>query len=217
MMPERDSADMSCGCEEITSDVQMGAGSLEAIREEIGDCRRCSLSQKRKNIVFGEGNPEAEILFVGEGPGADEDLTGRPFVGSAGELLTRIIENGMEIPRSQVYICNIVKCRPPENRTPHDEEVGVCLPFLEKQIEAIQPRVIITLGRTAARALLKTNEAMHQIRGKWQTYRGIPLMPTFHPSYVLRRYTVPVRKLVFGDVQEVLRFLSAKKDNHAPE
>jgi DNA polymerase len=185
---------------------------LEAIREEMGECTRCPLSRGRQSIVFGEGNPCADILFVGEAPGSEEDRTGRPFVGKAGQLLTQIIERGMGLSRSEVYIGNILKCRPPSNRTPQEEEVAACLPFLKKQITAIQPRVIVTLGRPAAQALLEVSKPMHQLRGTWQAYEGIPLMPTYHPAYVLRQYTVPIRRQVWGDVQEVMRFLAGSED-----
>jgi DNA polymerase len=181
---------------------------LEAIREELGECTRCPLSRTRRNIVFGEGNPSADILFVGEAPGGEEDDTGRPFVGRAGHLLNQIIEGGMGLSRAEVYIGNILKCRPPSNRTPREEEVQVCLPFLKQQIAAIQPRVIVSLGRPAAQALLEVNRPMHQLRGTWQTYEGIPLMPTYHPAYVLRNYTVPIRRQVWQDVTEVLRYLT---------
>jgi uracil-DNA glycosylase len=184
---------------------------LSAIRAELGDCRRCPLSRGRGHIVFGEGNPNAEIVFVGEGPGSEEDRSGRPFVGRAGQLLTRIIENAMATSRQDVYICNIVKCRPPGNRAPKEEEVQACLSYLEKQIDAIRPRVIVTLGQPAACALLRLQSPIHLLRGRWQIFQGIPLMPTFHPSYVLRQYTVQVRKQVFEDMQEVMRLLERKE------
>jgi DNA polymerase len=182
---------------------------LEAVREELGDCSRCPLSRGRKRIVFGEGNPSAPILFVGEAPGSEEDQTGRPFVGRAGQLLNQIIEKGMGLSRAEVYIGNVLKCRPPMNRTPRDDEVRICLPFLKKQIAAIQPRVIITLGLPAAQALLGERRPMHQLRGNWMRYEGIPLMPTYHPAFVLRNYTLQVRRQVWQDVQEVMRFLAS--------
>lgn len=187
---------------------------LEAIREELGECTRCPLSRGRQSIVFGEGNPCADILFVGEAPGSEEDQTGRPFVGRAGQLLNQIIEKGMGLSRSEVYIGNILKCRPPLNRTPQDEEVQVCLPFLQKQIAAIQPRVIVSLGRPAAQALLQVSKPMHQLRGNWHAYEGIPLMPTYHPAYVLRNYTVPIRRQVWEDVQEVMRLLEGSDNDY---
>jgi len=189
-----------------------GGKGLEAIREELGECTRCPLSRGRGNIVFGEGNPCADILFVGEAPGSEEDRTGRPFVGRAGQLLSQIIEKGMGVSRSEVYIGNILKCRPPSNRTPQAGEVEACLPFLKKQIAAIRPRVIVSLGRPAAQALLEVSKPMHQLRGTWQAYEGIPLMPTYHPAYVLRNYTAPIRRQVWEDVQEVMRLLAGCED-----
>ena len=188
------------------------AKQLEVIREELADCARCPLSRGRQNIVFGEGNPCADVLFVGEAPGSEEDQTGRPFVGKAGQLLNQIIVKGMGLSRSEVYIANVLKCRPPLNRTPQDDEVRICLPFLKKQIAAIQPKVIVSLGRPAAHALLEVSKPMHQLRGTWQSYQGIPVMPTYHPAYVLRNYTVPVRRQVWRDVQEVIRFLDGCED-----
>lgn len=183
------------------------ARGLELIREELGECTRCPLSRSRRRIVFGEGNPSAEILFVGEAPGSEEDQTGRPFVGKAGQLLNQIVEKGMGLTRSEVYICNVLKCRPPLNRTPREEEVGVCLPFLKRQIDAIRPRVIISLGLPAAQALLGVKKPMHQLRGTWMAYQGIPVMPTYHPAYVLRNYTVPIRRQVWQDVLQAVEFL----------
>lgn len=195
--------------EQTEPEAQEKQGALDLVRSELGDCKRCPLSRIRNKIVFGEGNPFAEIVFIGEGPGSDEDRTGRPFVGRAGQMLTRIIEMGMEIPRSSVYICNIIKCRPPGNRNPREEEIRACFPFLEKQIDTIQPKVIITLGHPATCTLLNLEKPMHMLRGTWHSYKGIPVMPTFHPSYVLRRYTVEVRKRVHEDTQKALRHLKA--------
>lgn len=178
---------------------------LAAVREELGDCTRCKLYQSRKNIVFGEGNPGAALAFVGEGPGFEEDREGRPFVGEAGQLLTKIIENGMKLRRGDVYICNVVKCRPPENRTPEPDEIAACETFLAKQIQAIRPRVIVTLGNVPTQTLLKTKEGITKLRGKWQTYQGIPLMPTFHPAYLLRN--PKDKKLVWDDIQQVMKEL----------
>lgn len=185
---------------------------LKAIREELGECIRCPLARARQRIVFGEGNPCADILFVGEAPGSEEDQSGRPFVGRAGQLLNQIIEKGMGLSRSEVYIGNVLKCRPPSNRTPNEEEVRVCLPFLMKQIAAIQPRVIVSLGLPAAQALLEVRKPMHQLRGSWQACQGIPVMPTYHPAFLLRNYTVPIRRQVWEDVQEVIRFLERSDD-----
>lgn len=160
--------------------------TLEEIREEIGDCQRCKLYPGRTTIVFGEGDPKATIVFVGEGPGFEEDQQGRPFVGPAGQLLTDIIEKGMKIKRAEVYICNIVKCRPPGNRNPEPDEVDTCIGFVKQQIAVIKPKVIVTLGNVPTQNLLGTKQGITKLRGTWQEYDGIPVMPTFHPSYLLR-------------------------------
>jgi uracil-DNA glycosylase family 4 len=178
--------------------------TLEIVRETLGACQRCGLCSGRTNIVFGDGNPDADILFVGEGPGENEDLQGLPFVGRAGELLTQMIEKGMGIPRSQVYICNIVKCRPPNNRNPLPPEVAACRPFLDGQIAAVQPRVIVSLGKPAASLLLGRDVAITRVRGQWHEYRGTPLMPTLHPAYVLRQYTPENRRAVWEDLMAAL-------------
>jgi uracil-DNA glycosylase family 4 len=175
---------------------------LAAVREELGDCTRCKLHTGRKNIVFGEGNPNAGLVFVGEGPGQEEDVQGRPFVGAAGQLLTDIIVKGMKLSREDVYICNIVKCRPPNNRNPEPDEILACEPFLIKQIQAIKPKIIIGLGNVAVKTLLKTKEGITALRGRWKTYQGIPLMPTFHPAYLLR--TPTDKRLVWDDIKKVL-------------
>lgn len=178
--------------------------SLLALREDIGDCKRCKLSKQRKNIVFGEGNPEASLMFIGEAPGSEEDLQGRPFVGEAGQLLTRLI-NKMGFKREEVYIANIVKCRPPLNRDPEEDEIESCFPFLKRQIEIISPEVIVSLGRISARTLLKTKIPITRLRGRFYEYEGIPLMPTFHPAYLLRN---PKDKwLVWSDMQKVIEKL----------
>ena len=178
--------------------------TLDEVRAVLGECTRCRLSQGRTQIVFGQGNPEAKLLFVGEGPGEQEDLRGIPFCGRAGELLTSMIEKGLGIARSEVYICNIVKCRPPNNRTPLPDEVAACRPFLDGQIEAIGPRVIVALGKPAASLLLGRDVAITKIRGTWHEYRGIPVMPTFHPAFVLRQYTPENRRLVWEDLKAAL-------------
>jgi uracil-DNA glycosylase family 4 len=178
--------------------------SLDAVRLELGDCRRCGLCAGRQKIVFGDGSPNASILFVGEGPGEQEDRTGLPFVGRAGELLTQMIEKGMGLRRSDVYICNIVKCRPPGNRNPLPPEVSACRPFLDGQIEAVAPKVIVTLGKPAASLLLDREISITRLRGTWQEYRGIPLMPTLHPAYVLRQYTPENRRAVWQDLMAAL-------------
>jgi len=162
------------------------AAELADLREsKMGDCKLCTLYSGRKNIVFGEGNPNATLMFIGEGPGRDEDIQGRPFVGAAGQLLTKIIE-AIKLKREDVYIANIVKCRPPGNRDPQPDEVIACRPFLEEQIEIIKPQIICLLGRHAAKALLGDHVSITRIRGKFVDWEGIKIMPTFHPSYLLR-------------------------------
>jgi len=178
--------------------------ALDRVRRELGDCTRCRLHEGRSRIVFGDGNPEADLLFVGEGPGEQEDRRGLPFVGRAGELLTSMIEKGLGIARSEVYICNIVKCRPPGNRVPLADEVATCRPFLDGQIAAVRPRVIVSLGKPATSLLLGRDVAITRIRGQWQDYRGTPLMPTFHPAFVLRQYTPENRRLVWEDLKAAL-------------
>lgn len=160
--------------------------ALAAIREDIGDCTRCKLYTGRQQIVFGVGNPAAEIMFVGEAPGADEDAQGVPFVGRAGQLLTKMIEGGMGVRRDEVYIANVVKCRPPGNRNPEPDEIASCQPFLFRQIASVQPRVIIALGAFAARTLLATDTPIGRLRGKMYDFHGATLIPTFHPSFLLR-------------------------------
>lgn len=175
--------------------------TLEAIRAELGDCRRCKLCERRKNIVFGVGNPKAELVFVGEGPGANEDAQGIPFVGEAGELLTKMIV-AMGFTRDEVYICNVVKCRPPGNRNPEPDEIQACEPFLKAQLAAIRPKAIVALGKFAAQTLLRDTTAISRLRGKWREYEGVPLMPTFHPAYLLRN---PAEKRsVWADLQQVM-------------
>jgi len=178
------------------------SSGLVGVREELGDCSRCILHRGRKNIVFGEGNPNAELVFVGEGPGQEEDIQGRPFVGAAGQLLTDIIVKGMKISREDVYICNIVKCRPPENRNPEPDEILACEPFLIKQLQSIKPKIIIGLGNVAVKTLLKTKEGITSLRGNWKSYQGIPLMPTFHPAYLLRNPSD--KRLVWDDIKKVI-------------
>jgi uracil-DNA glycosylase family 4 len=162
-----------------------GAPGLDAVRAALGDCQRCKLAPKRKNIVFGVGDPAANLMFVGEAPGADEDEQGEPFVGAAGQLLTKMIK-AMGYDRSQVYICNILKCRPPQNRNPEPDEVAACSPFLPQQIAVVQPRVIVALGKFAAQYLCGESTPISRLRGNWRTYREVPVMPTYHPAYLLR-------------------------------
>ena len=175
--------------------------TLAQVRTQLGECTRCRLSEGRTHIVFGDGNPQAALLFIGEGPGETEDQRGLPFVGRSGELLTQMIEKGLGISRSDVYICNIVKCRPPANRTPLSDEVIACRPFLDGQIDAVQPRVIIALGKPATSLLLGRDVAITKARGTWHAYRGFPVMPTFHPAFVLRQYTAENRRLVWSDLK----------------
>ncbi len=179
--------------------------AMALLREEIGDCTKCKLSQKRTHIVFGEGNPDARLMFIGEAPGREEDVQARPFVGEAGMLLTRLIEK-MGLKREEVYIANIVKCRPPMNRDPEKDEIQQCREFLERQIDIIRPDIIMSLGRIAASALMGNEKLkITAIRGKIFDYRGIPLVPTFHPAYLMRN---PKDKwLTWNDAQKVLERL----------
>lgn len=177
---------------------------LEGVRTALGDCRRCALHVTRRHLVFGEGNPAADLVFVGEAPGADEDAQGRPFVGRAGQLLTRIIE-AMGMKREEVYICNILKCRPPGNRNPEPGEIAACEPFLIRQLEAISPRVICALGTFAAHTLLKSEAPISVLRGRFHSYHGIPLMPTYHPAFLLRN--PGAKKQVWADVQMIMKRL----------
>ncbi len=185
---------------------------LEAIRADLAGCTRCKLSATRKNIVFGAGNPHAELMFVGEAPGADEDEQGLPFVGRAGQLLTRIIE-AIDLRREDVFIGNILKCRPPGNRKPEADEVAACEQFLYRQIAAVKPRVICALGASSAQALLGTDEPISRIRGRLVDYRGAKLMATFHPAYLLRNPNE--KRKVWEDVQAIRDYLASLKKNHA--
>lgn len=173
---------------------------------QVRGCTKCRLHETRTNTVFGEGNPEARIMFIGEGPGETEDLQGRPFVGKAGQLLDRMIR-AMGLNRSDVYICNIVKCRPPNNREPAPDEVATCTPYLLEQIEIVRPEVIITLGRPATQFILQSKLAMNRLRGQWHLWRGISIMPTYHPAYLLRNYTEQTRGAVWSDLKQVLQRL----------
>jgi uracil-DNA glycosylase len=175
--------------------------SLLKILEDLGDCTRCKLHKGRKKLVFGDGSSTAKLVFVGEGPGADEDVQGLPFVGRAGKLLTQMIE-AMGLQRKDVYICNVVKCRPPENRTPEPDEVQTCSPYLLRQIDAINPKVIVCLGAVAAKTLLETNKGITQFRGQWLEWRGRKLMATYHPAYLLRN--PPAKADVWKDLQKVM-------------
>jgi uracil-DNA glycosylase len=179
--------------------------TLEELRAFIGDCQRCKLAPLRTHLVFGVGNPEADLMFVGEAPGADEDARGEPFVGRAGQLLTDIIERGMGLRRADVYICNVIKCRPPDNRNPEADEVAECEPFLMRQIDLVQPRAIVALGTFAVQALLKVKTPISRLRGNWHEVRGVKLMPTFHPAYLLR--SPGEKRWVWQDIQEVMKLL----------
>jgi uracil-DNA glycosylase family 4 len=184
--------------------------TLEQIRLDIGeDCRRCRLCEQRSRIVFGVGNERARLVFVGEGPGADEDAQGIPFVGRAGQLLTQMIDNtaakeGIPIRRADIYICNVVKCRPPENRTPQPDEMEICGQFLFRQLMAIRPAAICALGSTAAKALLATKDGVTRLRGRWHKWHDIPVMVTYHPSYLLRPYNQDAKREAWEDLKLVL-------------
>ncbi|HVO10312.1 MAG TPA: uracil-DNA glycosylase [Vicinamibacteria bacterium] len=182
--------------------------TLEAVRETIGDCRRCKLAAGRKTIVFGQGNPKAELMFVGEAPGSEEDEQGLAFVGRAGQLLTDIIEKGLRIRRAEVFIANVLKCRPPQNRNPEPDEILACQPFLEAQIRAIGPKVLVGLGKFGAQWLLKTAEPITRLRGRVGSYQGIHVMPTYHPAYLLRN--PGAKKEVWEDMKVVLQLLGRR-------
>lgn len=185
---------------------------LQEIQEDIGDCTRCRLHEGRSTIVFGSGNPNAKLVFVGEGPGADEDAQGLPFVGRAGQLLTQMINNtakreGIPITREDVYICNVVKCRPPGNRAPESDEMQTCGQFLERQIEAIRPKAICVLGGTAAKYLLKSSQGITKMRGEWQEWNGIPVMPTYHPAFLIRPFAQEKKREAWQDLRAVLHYV----------
>lgn len=180
--------------------------ALEAVRVDLGDCRRCKLAGGRRHIVFGSGNPNAELMFVGEAPGADEDEQGLPFVGRAGQLLTKIIE-AIDMRREDVYICNILKCRPPGNRNPEQDEITACEPFLLRQIAAVKPKVICALGTFGAQTLLRTREPISRLRGQFLEFRGTKLIATFHPAYLLRNPNE--KRKVWEDVQKVRDYLKS--------
>lgn len=186
--------------------------ALLQIVQDIGDCKRCRLHEGRKKIVFGSGSVSAKLVFVGEGPGADEDEQGLPFVGRAGQLLTQMIEGtaqreGVPIAREDVYICNVVKCRPPGNRTPEPDEMEICGQFLTRQLEAICPKAICALGSTAVKALLKTRDGVTRLRGQWHEWNGIPVMVTYHPSYLLRPYNQNAKREAWEDLKKVLHYV----------
>lgn len=179
--------------------------TLDEIRRELGDCRRCKLCTGRKQIVFGSGDPRARLVFVGEGPGAEEDAQGLPFVGAAGQLLTKMI-SAMGLRRDDVYICNVVKCRPPGNRNPEPDEISACEPFLRAQLQSIGPEVVVALGKFAAQTLLREATPITRLRGQWRTYQGMRLMPTFHPAYLLRNPAE--KKPCWEDLKAVMAVLA---------
>jgi uracil-DNA glycosylase family 4 len=196
----------------VLPDLAPAGDTLAVIRADIGDCRRCRLCEGRKNIVFGSGNERSPVVFVGEGPGADEDEQGLPFVGRAGQLLTQMIDNtaakeGIPIRRQEVYICNVVKCRPPDNRTPLPDEMEICGEFLFRQIMAIKPKAICALGSTAMKALLNSKEGITKLRGKWHKWRDTPVMITYHPSYLLRQYNQTARREAWEDLKTLFHFV----------
>ncbi len=207
-----------------TRDASRKAELLKQLLGEIGDCRRCKLASTRTTIVFGEGNPAARVMFIGEGPGKDEDLQGRPFVGRAGVLLTAIIEKGMLLKRGDVFIANVVKCRPTvdmafvRDRPPDDEETAACGGFLKRQIEIIAPEAIVTLGNPSTKFLLGIREGITKARGHWYSFNGIPVMPTYHPSYILRNGgdSSPLKKEVWDDIKQVIARLGLRDDITAP-
>ncbi|HLW53304.1 MAG TPA: uracil-DNA glycosylase [Candidatus Angelobacter sp.] len=194
--------------------IQDKPSALAAIRDDIGDCTRCRLSKGRTNIVFGVGNVDADIMFVGEGPGADEDAQGEPFVGRAGQLLNNMI-SAMGLRREDVYIANVVKCRPPGNRTPEKDECDTCIPFLLRQIEVIRPRVIVALGAVAAKNLLAVNDSMANLRGRWYDFRGARLLVTYHPAFLLR--DPRQKKEAWKDLQMVMKYLDLKPKSKPQE
>lgn len=186
--------------------------TFQIIQDDIGDCKRCRLHEGRNKIVFGDGNPSAKLVFVGEGPGADEDAQGIPFVGRAGQLLTDMIEKTaagekIAITRPDIYICNVVKCRPPGNRAPEADEMEICGQFLQRQLKAIQPKAICVLGATASKALLNSTVGITKMRGEWHEWNDIPVMPTFHPSYLLRAYNKEAKRLAWEDLKKVLHYV----------
>ncbi len=188
---------------QVKADIRTKEERLKKVCQEMADCQLCPLGKTRKNLVFGVGNPEARIVFVGEAPGADEDEQGLPFVGRAGQLLTDIIVKGMKLQRKDVYICNILKCRPPNNRNPLPEEINKCEPFLKKQLQIISPEMICALGTFAAKTLLNTDIPISALRGRFHLYEGIKLMPTYHPAYLLRNPAA--KKQVWEDIQMIMK------------
>lgn len=190
--------------------------ALQALNQSVSGCQKCRLHEHRTHTVFGEGDPDAKIMFIGEGPGETEDQQGRPFVGKAGQLLEKMI-GAMGLKREQVYICNLVKCRPPGNREPAADETGVCTEYLLRQVEIVRPHVIVTLGRPATQFILQSKLSMSRLRGQWHEWRGIKVMPTYHPAYVLRQYTRETREAVWSDLKQVIEALGMSLPKRASE
>jgi len=206
---EPEAPDAPAGGETASTSGSVGeCTTLEELRSFLGDCQRCSLAVRRNRIVFGEGAADAAVMFVGEGPGADEDRTGRPFVGQAGKLLDAMIA-AMGLKREDVYIANVVKCRPPGNRDPKPEEAAACAPFLDRQIDLIQPRVLVALGKPAANRLTGTRKAIGALRGNWLRYRGVPLLATYHPAYLLR--SPSMKSKTWDDLKIVMQRLGRSR------
>lgn len=204
--PSTESAPMPPSRPRIDRNLAAADVALEDIRGVIGDCKRCRLCEGRTKIVFGQGSSIADLMFVGEAPGADEDASGLAFVGRAGQLLTDMIEKGMKIQRSDVFIANVIKCRPPGNRPPEPDETATCQGFLEQQIKVVQPRAIVALGATAAKFMARTGDPISRIRGRWHSWDGIPVMPTYHPAYLLRNPAA--KKTVWEDLKIVMDLLA---------
>lgn len=204
---EPDAAPVAVEAATIPSGEVGSTETLDAIREELGDCHRCALGEGRTNLVFGVGDPKARLVFIGEAPGRDEDIQGEPFVGEAGQLLTKIIA-AMGFKREEVYICNVLKCRPPGNRNPQPAEIEQCGPFMLRQIKAIAPQALVAFGTFAAQTLLETKAPISKLRGHFHDYHGIPLMPTFHPAFLLRN--AGMKREVWEDMQQVMGLLGMK-------
>ncbi len=192
----------------IRSGAEKRLDSLEKLHESMKNCRQCQLCTGRRNLVFGEGDPDARLMFIGEAPGYEEDMSGRPFVGAAGQLLNKMIK-AMNFSREEVYIANIIKCRPKDNRTPAPDEISMCIPFLHQQIHLIRPEVIICLGATAAKALLNTANGISRMRGKWCNFENIPVMPTFHPAFLLRQESA--KRDAWSDLKQVIAYFAGKR------
>ncbi len=193
-------ATADAGAPSVVGSTPAACESLDELASLVDGCTRCGLSQGRRTIVFGEGDPHARLMFIGEGPGAEEDRTGRPFVGQAGQLLDAMIA-ALGLVRGDVFIANVVKCRPPGNRDPQEEEMAACAAYLDRQVQLIQPGVIVALGRISARRLTGTEKPMRALRGRWSSYRGVPLLPTYHPAYLLRN---PIdKRLAWADLKMV--------------